>query len=321
MSGNREWFEGKSYGIMGHYLAAPAGNDMKEDMGIQNWNQRVDAFDTRKLTGQLKLAGADYVILSVGQNSGYYCSPNPVYEMLAGVPQGKCSRRDLIAELSDELSLAGIDLLAYLPSGAPDCDQTAVENLEWRWGCESRSGDFSGRRRKDRLVSFQLKWERIIREWSLRWGKKVKGWWIDGCYFADVMYQEESTPNFHSLAAALRSGNPEAVLTFNTGTDTPFLMETEECDYTAGEVSDRLPLPTGREMQNAGGRRLHVMSYLGEAWGQGSPRFPAALAAGYTQYINRRGGVVTWDVPLQYDGTLSGEWVDYLKGMKKLISL
>ena len=51
-----------------------------------------------------------------------------------------------------------------------------------------------------RLAEFQRKWEAVIREWSLRWGKSVSGWWIDGCYFADQMYRFDDEPNFASFA-------------------------------------------------------------------------------------------------------------------------
>ncbi len=58
--------------------------------------------------------------------------------------------------------------MVYLPAGAPDEDQLAMEKLEWK------KGPF-------RNLNFQLKWEQIIREWSQRWGSKVAGWWFDGC--------------------------------------------------------------------------------------------------------------------------------------------
>ena len=44
---------------------------------------------------------------------------------------------------------------------------------------------FTGNRR----VEFQLQWQAVIREWFLRWGTKVAGWWVDSCYAADVMYR------------------------------------------------------------------------------------------------------------------------------------
>ena len=49
--------------------------------------------------GQLASAGARYYQISIGQNSGYYLSPNAAYDRLTGHLAGKCSRRDLIADL------------------------------------------------------------------------------------------------------------------------------------------------------------------------------------------------------------------------------
>ena len=56
MSGDKRWFEGKRYGLFAHYLAAPAGNSMEEDIGVQEWNKRVNSFDTVKLAEQVNEA-------------------------------------------------------------------------------------------------------------------------------------------------------------------------------------------------------------------------------------------------------------------------
>lgn len=308
MGGNNKWFEGKKCGFFAHYLAAPAGNTMDEDIGVREWNKRVNSFDVETLARQLKEAGADYMGITIGQNSGYYCSPNPVYDELVGISPSKCSERDLVADLAKALSVYEIDLLAYLPSGAPDCDKIAMERLEWKCGDEGAK----------RLSSFQLKWQSVIREWSKRWGSDVKGWWIDGCYFSDTMYLCEEEPNFKSFAAALRSGNQDAVLTFNTGLNNPFAIETEESDYTAGEVGEKLPLSIAAAEQLQG-KTLHVLSHLGDTWGAGNPRMPAQLAAGYTRFINEKGGVVSWDIPLSYEGTLSEPWMAYLSEIRQLL--
>lgn len=325
MSGNREWFHGKKFGLFGHYLAAPSGNTMDRDIGIEEWNRRVDSFDVTMLAKQVKEVGADYFGITIGQNSGYYCSPNAVYDELVGIVPGKCAKRDLVRDLALALAEYGIDLIAYLPSGAPDCDKIAMEKLEWQWGREGVSGEFTGALREDRLVSFQLKWQSIIREWSLRWGDLVKGWWIDGCYFSEKMYLFEDEPNFHSFAAALRAGNPDAVLAFNTGLEEPFALVTDESDYTAGEVGFMLPLAirgTDRKPEieeRLGGKIPHVLSHLGDSWGGGVPRMPASLAAGYIQYFNDRGGIVTWDLPLTYNGTISDSWMEYLSKFPVLL--
>ena len=77
-----------------------------------------------------------------------------------------------------------------------------MQRLGWEWGFEGGWPHGHAVRTGKRLAEFQQKWEEIIRDWSLRWGDKLRGWWIDGCYFADAMYRFPDPPNFESLAAA-----------------------------------------------------------------------------------------------------------------------
>ena len=86
-----------------------------------------------------------------------------------------------------------------------------------------------------RLVEFQRRWESIIREWSLRWGQDVSGWWIDGCYFPDQMYRFDDEPNFASFAAALKAGNPQAIVAFNPGVKVPVVVRLEGTNVEEGK--------------------------------------------------------------------------------------
>lgn len=127
----QEMFQGKRWGLFNHFLCVPAGDGTGEPCSPEEWNARVDAFDVELLAAQLREVGADYFCITIGQNSGHYCSPNPVYDQLVGISPSKCSRRDLIADLAAALEPQGIDLWVYLPSGAPCADAQAVERLEW----------------------------------------------------------------------------------------------------------------------------------------------------------------------------------------------
>ena len=115
--------------------------------------------------------------------------------------------------------------MVYLPAGAPDQDEVAMKKLEWTRG-------------PARNANFQRKWEQVIAEWSTRWGAKVRGWWFDGCYWPNAMYRFCSPPNFASFAAAARQGNPESAVAFNPGVTFPVIAESEQEDYTAGEIDD-----------------------------------------------------------------------------------
>jgi len=289
-----EWFRRAGWGVFCHYLG------YKET--TEEWNARVDAFDVNRLAGQLKSVGARYFFLTIGQNSGHYCSPNATYGSIVGISASKCSRRDLIADLADALDKVGVRLMVYLPAGAPENDPIAVAKLHWERG---QYGKPLGKR----LADFQRMWEAIIRDWSLRWGRKIHGWWIDGCYWPDDMYRFDDPPNFASFAAALKAGNPDAIVAFNPGVKVPVISITDQEDYTAGELAEALFVPDWPQ-ENAlvhGPHRIakaqfHVLAYLGVAWGKAPPRFPDEMVTGYTKCICGHGGVISWEVPWSDEG-------------------
>jgi hypothetical protein len=272
----------------------------------------VDDFDTEGLADQVSNVGVQYLFLTVGQNSGHYCSPNSTYDEIVGIRPSKCSSRDLVQDMFEALESRGARLMVYLPSGAPAADREAMGRLGWQWGYEGEWPEGSEVRRGQRLTEFQLKWEAIIREWSRRWEHGVSGWWIDGCYFSDEMYRHPDPPNFDSFAAALQSGNPDSLVAFNPGVMVPVISLTEHEDYTAGEISNAFPVCPGERIGNA---RYHVLSYLGERWGAGKPRFSDDFVRGYTRDVNSRGGVVTWEVPIRDNGLLDASFMDQLNSI------
>lgn len=297
------WMAKGHWGVMTHYLADWQARANHLTMNVEEWNKLVDGFDVEVIASQLKDAGASWYQISIGQNSGYYLAPNATYDRLTGVTPGKCSRRDLVADLYEALHKRGIRLLVYLPSGAPGADKGADAALEWR------NGPVPNR-------EFQRKWEQVIREWSVRWGKKVEGWWFDGCYFPNTMYRSPEGPNFASFAAAARAGNPEAALAFNPGVVYRMLSLTPQEDFTAGEI-DKPEQVTIRRADGGkvDGVRIHMLSYLGTTWGMGTPRFTAEQVIGFTRKVTDAGGAVTWDAPVEMNGALSKDFWDQLKAL------
>jgi hypothetical protein len=294
------WMKEARWGIMNHYLADWIARREGMKMSVEQWNSLIDSFDVEGLAGQLESVGAGYYLITIGQNSGYYLAPNTTYDSFVGIQPSRCSRRDLVADLYEALHKRRIKLMVYLPSGAPNGDSIAKKALQWQNGAH-------------RNREFQLKWEQVIREWSVRWGDKVSGWWFDGCYWPNSMYRHREPPNFASLAAAARAGNSASIVAFNPGVVPRILSVTAQEDYTAGEINDLDRVEIRRaEDGRIDGVQIHILSYLGQRWGTGSPRFSKEQAVAYSRKLGRSGAVITWDVPIQSDGLMSQPFIEQL---------
>lgn len=293
-----EWLRKARWGVFMHYLAETP------DVQVDEWNRRVNGFDTVGLARQLESARAGYFVITLGQNSGHYLSPNETYDRLVGIEPSKCSTRDLVADLYAELAPRGIKLMVYLPSGAPDQDVTAMERLSWRKGPFRNAG-------------FQQKWQLVIAEWSARWGSRVQGWWFDGCYWPNTMYRSSQSPNFSTFAKAARKGNPSSIVAFNRGVVVPIHSETPEEDYTAGEIND--PTTVTNEEFWRDGAQFHMLSFLGSAWSAAPPRFSEEQVAAMTQKLVDSSGVVTWDVPHDGNGLLPEAFLKQLRAIGRAV--
>lgn len=291
------------WGVMVHYLADWKARDHDLEMSVAKWNQLVDGFDANGLAGQLQSVGAGYLILTIGQNSGYFLAPNSTYDQLTGLTPSKCSRRDLMADVSKALRERGLKLIAYLPSGAPAGDKAAAQALQWQNGAHPNR-------------EFQAKWEQIIRDWSVRWGDGIAGWWFDGCYWPNTMYRGTAPPNFESFAAAARAGNPQNVVAFNPGVIPRLISVTPHEDYIAGEINDPATVQIRRATDGKlDGAQVQVLSYLGRTWGRGEPRFRDEQAVQYSRTLHTNQAVITWDVPVQLDGRIAEPFLKQLRAI------
>jgi len=319
-----KWFADCGWGVFCHYLAAPASCGDEPDLTADEWNRQIDDFDVAGLAQQLKSVHTRYFFITIGQGSGYYCAPNETYDRIAGVNPSKCSQRDLVSDLYDDLQPLGIELLVYAPADGSWADPEARAGLKQirHWSDPNphpyNTDEFWS---EYRLPEFQSNWEEICRDWAMRWGNKVRGWWIDGAYAAHIRYPENEEPNFKSYAEALRAGNPDALIAFNPGVLVPVIHYTDHEDFTAGEISDALPECPGQFVTADSGHKdlYHILSYLGSFWGRGEPRFPDEMVSGYTRHITSKGGVITWDVPISKSGLIPEEHINQLKAIGEYI--
>ena len=125
---NTDWFRDAGYGIMVHYLKpviVPEG-----DAG--EWNEAVNSFDVELFADQAEEARAGFVMFTLGQNSGYYCSPNATFDSIVGVEPGAlCSTRDLPQDLIKALNKYNIPVILYLPSNPPVGNKLVSEKFKY----------------------------------------------------------------------------------------------------------------------------------------------------------------------------------------------
>ncbi|HEY3321020.1 MAG TPA: alpha-L-fucosidase [Planctomycetota bacterium] len=287
-----DWFRDARWGVFTHYLTGAK-------MTAAEWNARVDKFDVPGLAKQLEQTGTKYYVITLGQNSGHYCSPNAAYDKYAGIEPSKCSKRDLPAEIQAAIAGKGIKLMLYLPCQSSNADPVAQKGFGLPQGAKDQPID----------TAFAQKWAEVIREWSTRYGNKVVGWWFDGGY-AHVHFNDEIAKIY---ADAVRAGNPDAIVAFNPGVCIKAWSKFE--DYTAGEINDAASVEC--EGRWFGGReQWHILSYLGPTWGQKPPRFNNTQVVEITRNIIENEGVVTWDVPIEASGLIPQPFVDQLSALR-----
>jgi hypothetical protein len=279
---NTDWMPEAKLGVFMHFL--PGANNFGD----------VDTFDVSALVKQLADLRMGYFVLTLGQNSGYYCAPNDTYEKTAGYePNTRCSKRDLPMELADALRPHNIRLMLYLPSQTPNRDLQAVKAFGLADASVSAGGGSPDRKLNP---AFAEKWAQVIETWSTRYGDKVAGWWFDGSYpWCD--FNEDIAKVY---AAAVKKGNPKAIVAFNPGVSLKRWVPSD--DYTAGELNN--PFSVTCEDRWINDAQWHMLTFLGNMWGQKDTRFTSEQWIDWLQRITAKGGVVTIDLGHNPNGTL-----------------
>ena len=124
---NTDWFKEARTGVFMHFLPA-------DPQGLA----RVKDFDAEALARQLEAMGAKYLVLTLGQNSGFFNSPNAAYDRVTGSAAGeRCSGARSASRSLPRPAIPGhpVDAVFALPSAKPGC--TGAEGL---WVAPGQSG-------------------------------------------------------------------------------------------------------------------------------------------------------------------------------------
>jgi hypothetical protein len=203
------------------------------------WNAAVNSFNVKSFATQVQATGAKNILLMLGQNTGYYNSPNSAYEGYAKVAAGtRCSTRDLPMEIADALAPMGIGMYLYLPEDVGWGDTQAANNFGLtalavaNWVVDA---------------NFTPKWNAVVKTWADRYGSKVKGWFFDGYESRWGVTQAMAQTYRNTCLAA----NPCGVVLFNGGSINA-ISDTERGE-TKIDATTGLPakgLPTSRWNKN-----------------------------------------------------------------------
>jgi len=245
---------------------------------------KVKDFDAEAAAKQLQGMGAKYFVFTLGQNSGWFNAPNATYNRITGYQPGeRCATRDLPLDLHRALHKRGIRLMLYLPCQAPSQDIRAQKAFGLPQGSKDQPID----------LAFAKQWAKVIREWSVRYGDKVSGWWFDGGY-REIHFNEDIASTY---AAAVRSGNKNAIVTFNPGVK--LIRYTHAENYTAGELNNPFGIVPASRWVN--GSQWHALTFLGSNWGQRNVRHPTEQWRSWFKKVVAHGGAVTLDIGFNMD--------------------
>jgi Alpha-L-fucosidase len=303
---NADWFRDAGFGIMVHYLkpAIVPGGDATD------WNDAVNSFNVERFASQANEAGVGFVMFTLGQNSGYYCSPNTAYDRALGISPGElCSNRDLPMDLMLELKKYNIPLILYLPANPPVSNKLVSEKFKYSFKKDSATSQYN-----------QPILEDMIREWSLRYGDGVKAWWFDGLYSWNSIRSTRMDMSLkhnistHTLAA--KAGNKQSLVTYNYGFG-EIQVNTPYCDYSSGEKRTIDEYPKGRWVED--GVQWFLFTYLGEKWGGKGHQFITDSLVTMADKIVRNDGVLCLEVVADAKGEILSQHLEQIKAVGKKI--
>jgi hypothetical protein len=303
---NTDWFRDAGFGIMVHYLSS----NITPDGGSKEWNEAVESFDSERFAYQASEAGAGFVMFTLGQNSGYYCSPNATFDSIVGVKPGElCSNRDLPMDLIRELKKYNIPLILYLPSNPPISNRLVSEKFRYSFNKDSATSQYN-----------QPILEEMIREWSLRYGDGVKGWWFDGLYSWNAIRSTRMDMSLkhnistHTLAA--KAGNKESLITYNYGFG-KIQVNTPYCDYSSGEKQTIDEIPSSRWVED--GVQWFLFTYLGEKWGGKGQQFKTVELVEKARLIVEDEGVLCLEVVTDAKGDILPHHLEQIREIGKIL--
>ena len=335
----QDHFASRKWGVFTHYISVLQNNpSMPQSLGRETtWNECTADLDVKKLAKTLHEIGAGYLFFTVMQGTRYLAAPNRTYSEITGT--NPYSERDLIEELYAALEPYGIDLCLYFTGDGPYKSEPEGS----AFGLSAERGHVSN--------EFVRKWTSVLREYAMRYGKKVKAWWIDGCYSDFLGYRPEQLKMY---VDACKAGNPNVLVALNSGHVLGYTEDElnalsgdryeseseraelaainasvliEEQDLICGEQQKLLGyIPRERFLGRWKRAQAHILaplgvssSGIGGSWASDGLSCSGDELVEYIRKVNAIGGCVSVDVILYRDGSLSEMQTATLKMVGRML--
>lgn len=266
-----DWMYKGKIGLSTHYIAD----------NPQTLEKTATQFQVDKVAGQAAEAGTAWFLFTIHHQSWMMMAPNATYDRILKTSE-RTAERDIPLELHRALQPKGLKLMLYVNLRL---DPRSICPAGVR---EAMGGWPPNKTLIDNIVA-------VYKEFSLRYGDKAAGWWVDGVWLKEYKDAPQREEWFTAIANALRAGNPNALVAFNPGVG-QMICYSGQNDYVAGESNDLSVLPMGRWLDGA---QWHVWTYMGGWWSSGGLRFTDQQIRDYAVQVIKKGGVLTFEVGTQ----------------------
>jgi hypothetical protein len=265
-----QWMFEAKVGMSTHYIANR--NSVEKFAG---------RFRAEKVAQQAAQAGAGWFLFTLHHQTWAMMAPNSTYDRIVG-SSDFTAERDVPSALAKALRPKGIKLMLYVNL-----------RLDPRSVCPAEVRAAMGGWPPNETLLANV--AAVYREFSMRYGSRVAGWWVDGAWMKEYKNSPHRQRWFATIARALRAGNADAIVAFNPGVIESVGMSrySKQNDYTAGEANTLQFVPKERWIDGA---QCHIWTYLGRWWSASGLRFDDEEVTDYARHVTAGGGVLTFEV-------------------------
>ena len=279
---------------MTHYLGAPPSSDGGAELTAEIWNAQVDAFDVPGLAGRSPRPGRSISCSRSARTRAI--TARPTRPTTASWASGRASARGATWWPTWPRPSTARHPADGLPAQRRPGGRSRRRKRSG--GAGARKGGWQLPRRAGRRAPGRVPAQLGggVRDWSLRWGNDVSGWWIDGCYFADADVPLDDEPNFASFAAGPEGRQPRRHRRLQ-----PRRQGAGHLPHAVRGLHGRRGEPAadarggracpGRWVERDGHKaQFQILSYLGKTWCRGErPHFPTRRSS-TTSAASAKGG-------------------------------